>query len=501
MAMRWSVLGAGAALLLAAPLTAQASRVCEGTETIGRCFDRLGGTLPAAETDTAQTTQARSDIREALLKKLTGLSLPASGAESAVRDFLPRFAAALLLPGLTESPGAFGGRLNLPLHDGVLFDLGMTLQPEVVFHRAEVFARALDSVPEAARAGVRERLEGGLGEFDDVSLGGALNLENRRIGRSFAPHRETVDALARSIVGARFDGRRQRLLDDFQNFVATLDASTIDPARQDARECANLTDTDALRVDCLRPASRDALERALAPAARSTADARAAAVAEMERTGFTRLADLVNNQPQFNVGVTYRSRSEVVGPSEWKAQARFELGFANMNGLRRLCRGADGPGSVTADCLARYLRHDGVRRSLNRGDRAWTAVELNHRPRYSLALADDGVALALGTATTLGVSGGYGAYFGRVEDGDGRDRLDVQARYDFTRDDALRQDRLVATAFYTLRLSDQSAALLGVTWANRPEFVGDDVTRKLRANLGVTYKLHRKEPAGADGGS
>jgi hypothetical protein len=155
-----------------------------------------------------------------------------------------------------------------------------------------------------------------------------------------------------------------------------------------------------------------------------------------------------------------------------------------MNGLRASC----GVAGVTPACLRSYLT-GARRRRLDRSDRVWVAADWIRRWEYDVELESDSARIELGSASSVTLSGGYGRYFGAAEgDKDDRDRIDLEVRYNRVRDDALRQTRFLASLFYTARLSDQSSAVFGLTWANRPEFLGED-GRRLGANLGLTYKL------------
>lgn len=500
---------AAAALALlaaaAAPLGAQQEApFCLPTERLSECYGRAlstGNTSAAA----AAADTAISATGKLLREKTTGPSLPSvAEAASAIQDFLPKLAAALITPAAGEGPQALGLKANLPFNDGILFNWGMTAQLGATFHDPQPFAPLVDSIPAGLRDGARERLAAGLEPYDDVGLRAALNLENRRLGRSLRSHQDVVRSLAREVLqplasGRRAD-RRASTITEFVIAVRTLvDSAAVLDARRRAPECS-LEDRSNVRLDCLAPATRAQVDARIRQIGRVSEAWRAAAVERIRESGFSRLAQLVNNQPQLSLAAEGRVRRDVVGPDEWRGRGRFEMGFANMNGLRRHC-GAQG---IRAACLQTYTESPAVRRSLARGDRVWAEVDAARRMAWDVRLPGDSVELSLEEATSFTVAGGYGAYFGNVEDGDNRDRFDLQGRYDLTGDDPLRQDRFVATAFYTRRVSGQASAVLGLTWANRPEFLGE-VDRKFGAHLGFSYKLHQQdaeeEGGGAEGGA
>ncbi|HYX24919.1 MAG TPA: hypothetical protein VFC23_12250, partial [Thermoanaerobaculia bacterium] len=170
---------------------------------------------------------------------------------------------------------------------------------------------------------------------------------------------------------------------------------------------------------------------------------------------FFDLADLVNNQPQILVSADYRKRNVLVGPNELDAKATYEIGFANVNGLRRYCANAKLAPS-NPDCLSRYL-------------------------------ADFGPLLA--SSPRLAVS----AEYSRADPY----RFDLQADYeDFSGDPKL-QDRLVATATFTQKMSDNSTASFSFIYASKPEFLGE-VDKHLSAHLGLKYKMDKRKDSPAN---
>lgn len=279
-----------------------------------------------------------------------------------------------------------------------------------------------------------------------------------------------------------------------------LNATSIDPARAADAACQAAVGgvgfrPDRLPMSCLRPEIRVQLERLLPSAATAEGQRQVRIAQALRGSGFTRISQLINNQPQVNATAAYQARRDIVGPAEFTAQLRGEMGFANMNSLRGHCRRAGTGGRVTEACLRSFFADGSANRSLDRGDRVWAAFDYRRQPEYSIDLPDDSVSLQLGAATSYSLSGGYGAYLGQGS-GEERDRFDLQVKHDFDDGDGPRQSRWVATAIYSLRLSDASSAVLGLTWANRAEYVGD-VDRHLGANLGLTYKVSPR--TGAEG--
>jgi hypothetical protein len=472
--------------------------ICGNEQTVAECYGAVrpvGGAPPTAA-DSARASALTAAATDRLQGKATGADLSSAGSLSAINDFLPRLAASLVAPTTGGSPD-FGFKTNLPLNDGMLFRLGTTLQFATVFHEAKLSNRFADSLSAATRS----TLEGGLGVFEDAQITASLNLENRRFGRRIEQHRDAVQRIALALASrvpsgprldaaeAEFRDLRRSMGDDVLNGVPGV-VRPGSPAHCRIRSTPagpGVPGFSDLRVSCLTEEARLRVERGISAISEAAAQYIRERDEQLRESGFTHLSQLVNNQPQFNASWEYDARRSLVGPSEWTGRTRFELGFANMNGLRRHCGGA-----VDAACLRRYVNDPSVRGSMARADRVFAQVEFTRRSAWHVSVPQDTFELRLAGATTLAVSAGYGAYFGNPDDGENRDRLDLQGKYDFTGDDPVRENRFVGTLFYTRRVSDQASAVFGLTWANHPEFLGD-VTRKLGANVGFTYKLNSSD--------
>ena len=252
--------------------------------------------------------------------------------------------------------------------------------------------------------------------------------------------------------------------------------------------CAGAEDNPSnAQISCFRADIRGAIVAAAAPAAELTARYERELQSELADRGLYEFVDLVNNQPQFSVEAGVDIRRDLVGPNRFSVQARYESGFSNLNALRRFCRDRTGS-EAAAECLTGYLASPGVRQSIKRGDRFFVSVEYGNRQDYRLALPDDGVSIDLAGTWDLTASAGFGRYVAVNRLGEEVGRLDVQADYIHHHDDPDRQNRLVATGTYTQRLNDELSVAAGISYASRPEFLGD-VDKKVSANFGLRYKF------------
>lgn len=495
--MRTAQTASIAILLAALGFTAPAhgQETCENTETVAGCYTRL---RDAAANPASATTGGAGGEADELAKKATGPNVAENLAQSAIRDFLPRFAGTVLASDPTEGLRAVDFRFNTPLRRGG-DRLGLTLQGGVTLHAAELYAPLVDSIPESIREASRERLKEELEDGDDATAFVTLNLESRTVGRNFSSHQAFVDTLATAIRDSanRIIGPQPKAVTTFLfDFSRRLgDTLSIEPTRRDDPECMDVTrnpkipnDAAYLPVTCLTKEVRAEMETLLLPVARYMARRELTMESVLANSGFDLLADLINNQPQVNFSAEYNSRVGVVGPNEWAGRVRFETGFANMNGLRALCGQR-----VTLGCLDKYTDSIATPSRLRRGDRLWFEGEVRYRPEYHVELAADSVDFTLGSGVGFGVSGGYGRYLGSTErDDEDRDRIDLHLSYDHADGEDLRQSRFLAGVFYTLRISGSASGVVGLAWANKPEFV-EGADRHLHANLGLSYKFNQEK--------
>jgi hypothetical protein len=499
--MRTILMAALALLTARGSLAAQQPMTCASTETVQGCISRV---IPTGSATPVNSSQEKVAVAQRLQAKAAGPDLAAPGAASAIKDFLPLLAGAIIAPVDGGDPGDLGLKANLPMTGGPVVNWGLTLQLSTVLHRVTLPSIILDSLPASIAAAARPRLEDAAKSSDDISLRLSPNIENRWLGRSMRPHAGLVDSLLNAVLDsgrtasvkrgsakARYDAVHEAI----EAGLIRHDPAFLAPNHANDTACWVIDRTDPtsrgqqmlgdVKVECLATSRAQELETRLGEWAQATKEWLRSGSENLATFGFQHLAQLINNQPQLNGSVEYRYRNGVAGANQWTGTARLEMGFANMNGLRHEC----GP-HPSPDCLRQYVKKPGVTRSLTRGDRLWIQGDWSRRNQWHLTIPKDSIRIRLNPAVTYALSAGYGSYFGNPKDGENRNRLDWQAKYDFTRDDPIRRERFVSTLFYTVRLLDQASAVFGVTFANRPEFLGD-VDHKIGGNFGLTYKFNQ----------
>ncbi len=421
LARMW-VTGIGA--LISASYSLSAQNPCDPASTFGVCVASYQTRPPAPnQARDAEKAKAKATVE----KRSTGGDGPGVGAGTTIANYLPRLAAAVAAPGLSGDTAALGLSLNVPLNDGVLFNTGVRLQIGMVAHKPEIFSQLADSIPEAKREAIVKKFRGGLNDLDDAELTGTLSLDNGYFGRSFDGYDAMLNAFASDITG-------------------TLDAQAV-KAASSARQAL----TDQSKV-------------------------------AFHATGFDRIADLVDNQPQLSIAVFTRNRRDLVGPSQFGGQLKLEWGFANLNRLTSYCGGV-----ASAGCLSTFMNNSAVASSLERGDRVSLSVDFKSQPAFSVVKKDT-VSVSLTPSWSLTPSLAYGFYVGKKADGADKGRFDLQVQHVWQLKESQRADQTTAKLTLTQPVSDQSSLLFGLSWANKPEYLGAAEV-KIRANVGLTYHL------------
>jgi hypothetical protein len=467
------------------------AEICRDTDTIDDCFSRVSSRVTGEGVeDTSQTTASLEDQEAELARKPTGIAALAPGLTSAINDFLPALAGALSFTPTATEDGAAGFETNLRV------PLGATLQKlrlQTVLREPTIYEPVRAALPEASREERTAALTRELGDFDDVRVSLAWNLESRTMGRSFEAQRSLYGALFRLELN-QFNQRpgitqEKRRLDReaqlaYLQVMRSIRADSLLPTEGCSYDPVQV---GRVKLQCLRESVRDRLVEVIARAVRAAEAVEGEFGDQLETTGFYDLADLVNNQPQLSAQLTVAIRRDLVGPNEVSGSARYEAGFANVNGLRRACQPSSGT-TISLECLRAYSKAPGTQAALRRGDRFFVTASYTRRHDYVIALVDDGVAVSLAGTWDLAGELGYGRYVAFNRDGEQIGRIDLGAQYIHHGDDPNRENRFVGTATYTQRINESLSLAAGFSYASRPEFLGD-VERKVGANFGLRYKL------------
>lgn len=443
-------------IALAVPTEAQ-DRLCRDTgngreaETPLDCFDRLVRTGVAAKAPTAERVRTE------------GQSQAVAGSTGTTRDFLSSFLGFLSFGDL----GGNGESLVLDFNDWFL-DPGEKhdLSLRGVFSRPEVFARIAAEVPEDARSELTTRLEDELDDFDDFEISLTWAPENGRFGRDADDYFGVGQrALAADLFDAAEDGE-----------------DSLSAAAADAQESlmASLAGFDIdSPVEQLADPRRQELEAKIQSAANATVEEYLA----LRGIDPFKLADLINNQPQIYAKVGYRERDELSGRSGWTVSFTWEKSLASFNQLLDHCEG-----DIGTECFKTYLDEEG--QALERAPRFKLEIELETESSYALSLPEEEIDLQLPSTEGLNLSATYGRYLRITPGGIGATRVDLEGLYErvWSDDPERVKERGVATLTLVQQVTEKTAAIVSLVWANKPEYLGE-VDEELSARVGLKLRV------------
>lgn len=460
------------------PATAQAPRVdCKPGEMFLDCASRLlDKAMASAVTDAAQ--QKATDEKQEIARKSVPESAPDTA--SSLHDFLPLFFSSLGLGNVSSDKDA----LTLTFNPELL-DLGPAnpLSLQAVVRKPVLFEAMLNQLPDTIRAARTTTLTDQLKDFDDVEYSLGWSRQSERYGRAIQPHLALIADTFLAINQRAINATKTDAMADARKRLLNLL-----PVSQ------GLPDLESTPLDRLSPEAQGKVLPALGDFVNELA-ARQQKVRDLAASlRFFDLADLVNNQPQVVASAVYRKRNDLTGPSEQSAKFSYEMGFANVNGLRRFCDRAKLAPS-DPDCLSRYLADFGP--TLVGSPRLAISAEYSRTDAYRFDLPADHFTYSLDRVTKKVGSVSLGRYLRSDDQGTQTTRFDLQADYEDVSGDPKRQDRLVATATFTQKMSDDSTASLSFIYASKPEFLGE-VDKNLSARLGVKYKMDKKKDSPAN---
>ncbi len=194
-------------------------------------------------------------------------------------------------------------------------------------------------------------------------------------------------------------------------------------------------------------------------------------------------SDLVANQPQFVLEGNYSFRDELVGRNSWGASVKYEVGQANVNGLRRFCktRGLD------LACYQDFLKEQD--KALKKNWRTSFQGTYSWSDDYNYMSPEETVSVSLDSSQSWDLSLSAGRSLQLDDDNHEVNRIDLEAKYEDVTGDTMKQARFVSTLNFTQRLNKEGLSFsAGLVYANRPEYRGE-VDEELSARAGLKFAL------------
>ena len=460
---------------LATPVFAQDSdMMVQPGETYGEWISRLvdeGKRTAAEATITAEAKKASTEAAQAATERVLDKAVPEGSPETqgSLRDFLPFFFGSLGLGDVKDENGALTltfnpERLKMGSHN--------PLSLQTVIRDPVVFDALIKAIPESIRADRKSALEEQLESFGDVEVNFSWSRESERFGRNPKYHDQLMGDLFAKMTAKAAKDVGTTATHNLTNLFA-------DPRLPDDALSKKPGETDAKVQDLLDPAIKAAAEE-IVKRQKVFTDL-------LKNKRWYELDDLVNNQPQILASATYRQRDDLIGPDEWTAKFSYEMGFANINGLKRYCKDK-GKSEPDSDCLEGFLTEVG--KTTEFAPRLKIEGEYGETDQYFYGLPADNFSYSLDRIQKTVIKGSLGGYMHSNAQGNQTTRVDLEGLFEDTTGDEKRNNRFVATLTFSQKMTGDMSAAFSVVYANKPEYLGE-VDEELGARVGLRYKIDR----------
>lgn len=461
--------------LLATPVFAQDSdMLIQPGETYGDWISRLvevGTQIEKETTTTAEATKAADAGKQAATARMLDKAVPEGSPETqgSLRDFLPFFFGSLGLGDVKDENGALTltfnpERLKMGSHN--------PLSLQTVIRDPVVFDALIKAIPESIRADRKSALEEQLASFDDVEVNFSWSRESERFGRNPKYHDKLMGDLFAKMTEKAAKEVGMTATHNLTNLFA-------DPRLPDDALSKTPKESDRQVQDLLDPA--------ITAAAEEIVKRQKVFTDLLKDKRWYELDDLVNNQPQILASATYRQRDDLIGPDEWTAKFSWEMGFANINGLKRYCEDK-GKSEPDSDCLEGFLKEVG--KTTEFAPRLKLEGEYGETAQYFYGLPADDFSYRLDRIQKTVIKGSLGGYMHSNAQGNQTTRVDLEGLFEDVTGDEKRNNRFVATLTFSQKMTGDMSAAFSVVYANKPEYLGE-VDEELGARVGLRYKIDR----------
>ncbi|OFW10858.1 MAG: hypothetical protein A3H96_20735 [Acidobacteria bacterium RIFCSPLOWO2_02_FULL_67_36] len=463
-------LGALLLAVLCLPSRGNGQDLCQPTETIAKCWDRL-----TSERLKPVNGQEKKAQQETPRKTETGLA-DISGLSSSVKDFLPLLQMSGVLGAVQkdDQTGAVTVALNTPFVGSSRYgdDRDNALQVKAVIETtAKLFEPLKKKLPEKDRAALEKQLLGSNENADNVTLHASYNFSSRHLGRNFAQHSDALNALFDAATRGEVAAQEQAFLTAAGQIFQKLKSNISSTQWKD-----------------MSPADRRVIQEGLPGIVAAEIDATAAYAARLKAVGLDVYGQLVTNQPQLQITASRSFRDDLFGPDLVSGRISFEMGLGNS--LNAALGPYNGTCAVKADeCLATYaafLKDPRIKAAIKEGSRFSIYVEVIKNEDYHFVSADPALDLAIaeGTGWTAGLD--YGRLIAVDDTGTAGGRVDASLKWEAPADKTVDR-RLVASLTITKKLGDISVPF-GLVYANKPKYL-TGVDQGLGAHIGLKFNL------------
>lgn len=426
-------------------------------------------------TEAKAATEATQIATQRMLDKAVPEGSPET--QGSLRDFLPFFFGSLGLGDVKDENGALTLTFN---PERLKMGTGNPLSLQTVIRDPVAFDALVKAIPEGIRADRKSALEEQLASFDDVEVNFSWSRESQRFGRNPEDHKE--------LMGKLFEEVTKKASKSVGTIASKNLLDLLAPVN-------NLPDIASKRPGEVDAEVRARLDPLIIAAAQEIVARQQAFVGLIKDKRWYELDDLVNNQPQILASATYRRRDDLIGPDEWTAKFSYEVGFANINGLRHYCEDQnqkksepDSDSTPDSDCLSGYLTKVG--KTVDFAPRLKFEGEYGETDQYSYELPADHFSYRLDRIQKTLLKGSFGGYLRSNAQENQTMRADLEAVYEDVTGDEKRNNRFVATLTFTQKLTGDMSAAISAVYANKPEYLGE-IDEELGARVGLRYKIDK----------
>lgn len=454
-------------------VSAQAPDKCKDDEKIATCLDRIAGAIDASAPK-ADPKKEEAKAQDEVAKTNTGVPSLTSPLGSALKDFLSLFSASADSSPLTRGSD---GSLTLDLNLGAKkFVSGKPLKIQAVFH-----APQLDPKVKAGLSGdTLSKAEKSIDELDDVSFSLSYSPQNRTIGRALDPHRPLFQALIGQVPVESPDALKL--------------AGTI-------RSIEELAPGITKKTFGEMGEHRAAIEAQTILAAREHAKSNAEAVQRVKDQKVDEFITLLDQQPQFYASVIQRTRNELIGGDSLSFGVTYETSGHSLRNFYKFAAATCGEtqlaarDSACATAWTSFVADEKTQAAMSTSGRfafsvEYTGVDANKVEVALPAPATEPFKLETDDNESLIGSIKYGQVLSKAAEGPRESRFDVTVSYENVTGDKDKDNRFVASAVFSQKLTDTMTFPIGIVYANHekdPKF--NDTDRKLSVHFGLVFKL------------
>ncbi len=464
--------------------SARAQFLCNDLDTIATCAPRLKGEI-LGETKAA-AVKAQDDVKK---KTETGLQGLTTGLASSVKDFVPLLQLTGVLGAITtnQDTGVMTVALNTPFiaTNGVTRDRAFQVKA-LIDTKPKIFDPIHTALPAAGRDAAEKDLLA-VQNRQHVTLQLSTNVTTTRLGRNFEQYRDVADAIFEGVVKTL-----DRLVGD--EFVTD---TALDRLGRDGNGAIDVLFNTTRMIDIPARADLDSvqrrarIERALYESVKAAIAVETAFTKAVKGSGLNLFGQLVNNQPQLSFAVSRVYRDPLFGPEQLTAGLVFEVGFGNNinafmdSGGQKACEDPSTPACRTA--LQKFTARADTKAAIKAGSRLAFHADVISNRSYAYDLPTQNIHLSYPQSWKFTAGATFGRLVGVDDDGNASARLDGSFDGEWSSDQRLAANRVVAAITLTKKFGDLSVPL-GLRYASRSEFLSD-FDHGISANVGLKFNL------------